>query len=151
MAILGGENTTDEMRESQPVCRVHDSPVRLLGRELGTQLGSQRVFSQNVLEYFLLKVRYYLRRYVTERATPHDENREKRTKAIRHIEISEERGPFRVSVTVSTAHRHRRPPRVVSYGSLALGPPSRCATDGSSDVAGPARGLARRYTDAADA
>ena len=54
MAILGGENTTDEMRERQPVCRVHDSPVRLLGRELGTQLGSQRVFSQNVLEYFLL-------------------------------------------------------------------------------------------------
>ena len=79
MAILGGENTTDEMRERQPVCRVHDSPVRLLGRELGLQLGSQRVFSQKVLEYFLLKVRY-LRRYVTERATPHDENREKRTR-----------------------------------------------------------------------
>ena len=66
MAILGGENTTDEMRERQPVCRVHDSPVRLLGRELVLQLGSQRVFSQNVLEYFLLTD--LDTSYVTERA-----------------------------------------------------------------------------------
>ena len=122
MAILGGENTTDEMRERQPVCRVHDSPVRLLGRELGTQLGSQRVFSQNVLEYFLLTT------YVTARRTTPTKIA-KTVKAHRKLEgdktyeISGERGPFRVSVTVSTAHRHRRPPRVVSYGSLALGTP----------------------------